>query len=395
MTHKEPIVITAATRTPIGHFLGGLQSITASQLGAHTIQATLNASPIDKNTIDQVIMGCVLTAGQGQAPARQAAHYAELPQHVPCTTINKMCGSGLASILLAHDHLVCQRGNRIIAGGMENMSQAPYLSTTTRQGARLGHTPLLDHMMHDGLEDAYHDRQPMGHFAEQCATRFTLSREAQDQYAIESIERATQATEAGFFSNEITPIEVTHRRATTTITTDEGLQHARPEKMHTLRPAFNPDGTVTAANASNLSDGASSVLMMRESTALEQGIQPLAFVRGISLHAQAPEWFTTAPIGAIEHLLKQLNWTIDTVDCFEINEAFAVVPLVAMQALNIPRDKVNVHGGACVLGHPIGASGTRIVTTLIHALHTRGQHRGIATACIGGGEAIAIALETH
>ena len=395
MANSNTIVICAAMRTPIGHYLGGLQAVPAPQLGGYAIQAAINAGQINPHLIDQVIMGCVLTAGQRQAPARQAAFHAGLSDNIPCTTINKMCGSGLASIMQAHDHLACERNMVVVAGGMENMSQAPYLSPATRQGARLGTTMLLDHLMHDGLEDAYNEHQPMGHFAEMCASEFNLSRETQDTYTIESIQRAQHATDSHLFSNETTPVSIQQRRKTLEIIHDEGLQHVNLEKITSLKPAFRREGTITAANASNLSDGAAAVVMMRESTASDHGHTPLAYIRAITTQAQAPEQFTTAPIGAIQQLLEQLNWTVDSVDCFEINEAFAVVPLAAMQALNIPRDKVNVHGGACVLGHPIGASGTRIVTTLIHALHARKQRRGIATACIGGGEAIAIAIETH
>ncbi|MBV53648.1 MAG: acetyl-CoA C-acyltransferase [Coxiellaceae bacterium] len=395
MADTNTIVICSAMRTAIGHYLGAFQAIPAPQLGAHAIKASINAGKINHHTIDQVIIGCVLTAGQRQAPARQAAYYAGLPNNIPCTTINKMCGSGLASIMQAHDHLACGRGQIIVAGGMENMSQAPYLSPATRQGARLGGTALLDHLMHDGLENAYDEHQPMGYFAEACANEFNISREMQDQFTMESIKRAQQATDTGLFMNEITPVVVQQRRKTIEMIHDEGLHHVDVKKIQSLKPVFQLDGTVTAANASNLSDGAAAVVMMRESTAVQHGYTPLAYIQGISTQAQSPEQFTTAPIGAIQRLLDQLNWTTESIDCFEINEAFSVVPLVVMQALNIPRDKVNVHGGACVLGHPIGASGTRIVTTLIHALHARKQRRGIATACIGGGEAIAIAIETH
>jgi acetyl-CoA C-acetyltransferase len=393
MSNSDAIVITAAKRTPIGHFCGNLQSIPAPRLGAHAIQAVLEQAPIDHQHIHQVSMGCVLPAGLGQAPARQAAHYAGLPQHVPCTTVNKMCGSGMETILQSHDRLRANRGEVMIAGGMENMSQAPYLSVDTRQGARIGNKQLLDHMMHDGLEDAYHEHQPMGNFAELCADKYGITREQQDAYALASIERAIQATQSGAFQHEIAPIDVKHRRETITITEDEGILHAKPEKVPTLRPAFKQDGTVTAANASNISDGAAAIMMMRQSTATALNATPLAKICGISVHAQAPEWFTTAPIGAIQSLLKQLDWDISTVDCFEINEAFAVVPLVAMQELNLPHDKVNVNGGACVLGHPVGASGTRILITLINILQQRNLKRGIAALCIGGGEATAVAIE--
>lgn len=391
---NDPIVITAATRTPIGHFNGQLQHIAAPELGAHAISGLMKSTSIDVDLIDYVDMGCVLTAGLGQAPARQAAHAANLAQHSACVTTNKMCGSGLQAVLHGLRHLQANTNSIVVAGGMENMSQAPYLIPKARQGLRLGHHTLTDHLMFDGLEDAL-QHQPMGHFAELCANTHNITREQQDDYAQSSMERAKQATKQGLFDSEMTPITLTTRKKTTTLSHDEGLDYAKPELISSLKPVFDPAGTVTAANASNISDGAAAVLMMRQSKADALQLPRLATICGMTSHAQAPEWFTTAPIKAMSSLMQQLAWTKESIDCFEINEAFAVVPLVAMQTLQLPHDKVNVHGGACVLGHPIGASGTRILVTLIHALQQRQQKRGLAAICIGGGEALAIAIETH
>ncbi len=385
---KDAIVIVSAKRTPIGNFQGCLQSLSATDLGAKAIQSAVTDSNISSDDIDAVIMGCVLPAGLRQAPARQAALGAGLPTHVGCTTVNKVCGSGMQSIIFAHDSLRSGNADIVVAGGMESMSNAPYLLPKARSGYRLGHQTVLDHLFYDGLEDAY-EHKLMGHFAEQCAKKFNFSREDQDTFALNSVQKARDATTQGFFKDEIISVHVKDQ----IISLDEGPQTARPEKIPQLKPAFSEDGTITAANASSISDGAAALVLMTESQAKELNLSPLARLVAHSTYSQDPAWFTTAPIGAIEKLLQKTSWKLEDIDLFEINEAFAVVTLATMSSLNLDPSKVNIHGGACVLGHPLGASGARIVVTLIHALRTHSLKRGIAALCIGGGEATAVAVE--
>jgi len=389
----NPIVIVATQRTPIGQFQGSLSSLSAPMLASVPIRAILNDSGISPGEVDEVIIGCVLPAGIGQAPARQTALAAGLPSSVPCTTINKMCGSGMKAIMLAHDLLLTGQVNIIVAGGMESMSNAPYLLPKARTGLRMGHAMLYDHMFLDGLEDAYDKGKLMGVFAERCAEKYGFSREMQDTFALSSLQKAKEAMTKGYFQNEISPVTVPSKTGDLTINEDELPTKAIPEKIPTLKPAFKPDGTVTAANSSAISDGAAVHLLMRNEEAKRRKCKPIAKIIAHSSHAQDPAWFTTAPIQAIQKVLANAQWDLQQVDLFEINEAFAVVALAAQQELSIPSEKLNIHGGACVLGHPIGASGARIVTTLIYALKTRGLKRGIAALCIGGGEATAIAIE--
>lgn len=390
---EDPIVIVAAKRTPIGNFDGYFKETPCPALGAAAINACMRQSQLTPEAINEVIMGCVLPAGLGQAPARQAAFAANLMASTPATTINKMCGSGMKAVIQAHDAIVAGSSHVIVAGGMENMSGAPYLLPKARFGYRLGHGELLDHMMLDGLEDAYQKRQSMGCFAEACASKFSLSREDQDAFALQSLLRAQQATADGLFKNEITPFTVKTRKGDITYDVDEGPGSVNAEKIPQLKPAFVKDGTVTAANSSSISDGAAALIVMRQSTASSLGCQPLATIVGHATHAQEPEWFTVAPIAAIETLFKKISWTKDDVDLFEINEAFAVVTMAATHSLKLDPETVNVNGGACVLGHPIGASGARILITLLYALQQRQLKRGVAALCIGGGEATAIAIE--
>lgn len=395
MNH-DPIVIVSAARTPMGGFQGSMSGFTASELGAHAIQqAVLRAGhPTLSEKVDEVIMGCVLPAGQGQAPARQAALTAGLPLSSACTTINKMCGSGMKAIMMAHDSLLAGSTQVAVAGGMESMSNAPYLLPKARGGMRMGHGQVMDHMFLDGLEDAYDKGRLMGTFAEECADQYSFTRQAQDEFAIRSLARAKQATENGGFQWEIAPIEVASRKGTELISTDEQPLKADPAKVPTLKPAFRREGgTVTAANSSSISDGAAAVVMMKQSHAEKLGIRPLARILGHSTHAQKPSLFTTAPVGALQGLFAKTGLTAAQVDLFEINEAFAVVTMAAMVDLNLPADKVNIHGGACALGHPIGASGARIVCTLIGALKKTNGKIGVASLCIGGGEATALAIE--
>jgi acetyl-CoA C-acetyltransferase len=395
MNH-DPIVIVSAARTPMGGFQGSMSGFTASELGAHAIQqAVLRAGhPTLSEKVDEVIMGCVLPAGQGQAPARQAALTAGLPLSSACTTINKMCGSGMKAIMMAHDSLLAGSTQVAVAGGMESMSNAPYLLPKARGGMRMGHGQVMDHMFLDGLEDAYDKGRLMGTFAEECADQYSFTRQAQDEFAIRSLARAKQATENGGFQWEIAPIEVASRKGTELISTDEQPLKADPAKVPTLKPAFRREGgTVTAANSSSISDGAAAVVMMKKSHAEKLGIKPLARILGHSTHAQKPSLFTTAPVGALQGLFAKTGLTAAQVDLFEINEAFAVVTMAAMVDLNLPADKVNIHGGACALGHPIGASGARIVCTLIGALKKTNGKIGVASLCIGGGEATALAIE--
>lgn len=390
---KDPIVIVAAMRTPMGNLLGSLSTLTAPELGSHAIRAAIQQANIQPEQIDEIIMGCVLPAGIGQAPARQTAIAAGIPDSRGATTVNKMCGSGMKALMLAHDAIVAGTNNIMVAGGMESMSNAPYLIAKARSGFRLGHGEIKDHMFIDGLEDAYDKGRLMGYFAEQTATKFDLTREIQDQFAITSLKRAQQATIDGTFNTEITPIKVLNRKIETLVNQDEGPLTAQIEKIPHLRPAFANDGTVTAANSSSISDGAAALILMRRSQAEKLHLPILAQIVAHSSFAQQPAWFTTAPISAIKNVLDKAGWKKDEVDLFEINEAFAVVTLVAMQQLQLAAEKVNIHGGACALGHPIGASGARIIVTLINALKKYQLKRGVASLCIGGGEATAVALE--
>ena len=392
MTH-DPIVIMGAARTPMGGFLGDFKDATASQLGAAAIAAAVSRAGLPAQAVEEIIFGCVLPAGQGQAPARQAALAAGLPLSAGATTVNKMCGSGMKAAMLAHDLVLAGSGAVMVAGGMESMSNAPYLLDRARTGYRMGHGRTLDHMFLDGLEDAYDKGRLMGTFAEDCAGEFGFTREEQDAYALASLSRALEAQKQGAFAWEIAPVSVKSGKAEREISIDEQPPAAKPEKIPTLRPAFREGGTVTAANSSSISDGAAALVLMRRSEAERRGLTPLATILGHATHARAPKDFPTAPVGAIEALLGKLGWSAETPDLYEINEAFAVVAMAAMKSLNLPHEKVNVHGGACALGHPIGASGARILVTLIGALRHRGMKRGLATLCIGGGEATAMAIE--
>src|SRR5438105_12008179 len=390
---SDPIVIVSAARTPMGAFQGELKAFSAPELGAAAIRAAVERAKISPNDVQEVIMGGVLPAGQGQAPARQASLGAGLPLGTGCTTVNKMCGSGMKAAMLAHDILAAGNAEVIVAGGMESMTNAPYLLPKARAGLRMGHGQVIDHMFYDGLEDAYDRGRLMGSFAEDCAQKYAFSREAQDQFAITSLRRAQQANKEGWFAWELTPIAIKAGKEARFVENDEQPFKANLEKIPTLRPAFRKDGTVTAANSSSISDGAAALVMMRRSTAERRGLAPLAVVVGQSTHAQEPGWFTTAPVAAIAKLFDRTGWNANNVDLFEINEAFAVVTMAAMKEHALPHDKVNVHGGACALGHPIGASGARILLTLIGGLRKYGLKRGVASLCIGGGEATAMAIE--
>jgi acetyl-CoA C-acetyltransferase len=389
----DPVVIVSAARTPMGGFLGDLAGLSAAELGNAAIRATLERAGVAFDAIDTVLMGCVLQAGQGQAPARQAALGAGLSQAVQCTTLNKMCGSGMQALMLGHDQLLAGSAEVLVAGGMESMSNAPYLLQRSRGGYRMGHGQVLDHMFLDGLEDAYERGRLMGTFAEDCAQSYGFTREEQDAFALESLRRAQQAMSAGHFADEIVAVEAPAGRERRLIAADEQPPKAKPEKIPTLKPAFRDGGTVTAANSSSISDGAAALLLMRQSEAQKRGLTPLARILAHAGHAQAPSLFTTAPVTAIRRVLERSGWGLDDVDLFEINEAFAVVPMAAMRELGIDHAKLNVHGGACALGHPIGASGARILVTLLAALQQRGLKRGVAAVCIGGGEATAVAIE--
>ncbi|MGB8842565.1 MAG: acetyl-CoA C-acyltransferase [Aliidongia sp.] len=389
----DPIVIAGMARTAMGGFQGDLKDVAAPQLGAVAIKAAVARAGLAGADIDEVIMGCVLPAGLGQAPARQASLGAGLPQSTGCTTINKVCGSGMKAAMLAHDLIAVGTNRIMVAGGMESMSNAPYLLDKARGGYRLGHGRTLDHMFLDGLEDAYDKGRLMGTFAEDCAAHYHFTRDDQDRFALASLDRAKAAIEGGYFVGEIAPVSVKGRGTESVIDTDEQPLKARPDKIATLKPAFREGGTVTAANSSSISDGAAALVLMRRSEANRRGLTPLAIIRGHATHAQAPAWFTTAPVKAIGNLLDKLDWRTSDVDLYEINEAFAVVALAAMRELGLPHDKVNIHGGACALGHPIGASGARLIVTLLAALERNGLKRGIASLCIGGGEATALAVE--
>lgn len=389
------IVIVAARRTPIGAFQGALSPVSAPELAATAGKAVIADAGIDAADISEVIFGCVLPAGIGQAPARQAALAAGIPESVGCTTINKVCGSGMKATMIAHDLITAGSASIVMAGGMESMSNAPYMLPKARSGYRMGHQQVLDHMFFDGLQNPY-DGNMMGHFAEQCVDKYGFSRKEQDDFSIESVMRAIAANDGDAFDNEIVPVTAKTRRSETIVEKDEEPYKCDLEKIPTMRPAFKRDGgTVTAASSSSISDGAAALILMSASDAQSRGIQALATIIGHNGFAQAPEWFTTSPVHAVKGLQEQLGWSNDDVDLFEINEAFACVAMAPMRELGIPHEKLNVNGGACALGHPIGATGARIITTLIHALRNRGLKRGIASLCIGGGEATAIAIETE
>lgn len=389
---RDPVVIAAARRTPIGAFQGSLDAVAAPELSAVACRAALADSGLDGSELSEVLLGCVLPAGLGQAPARQASLGAGIPKAVPCTTVNKVCGSGMKTTMLGHDLIVAGSARVVLTGGMESMSNAPYLMPKARSGYRMGHQEVLDHMFWDGLQNPY-DGNMMGHFAEETARKYGFSREAQDGFAIASVTRARAAAENGAFDNEIAAVTVTSRKGDTVVDSDQGPVVADIEKIPNLRPAFAKDGTVTAASSSSISDGAASLILMRASDAESREITPLATIAGHAGFAHEPEWFTTAPISAINALHEKLGWSADSVDLYEINEAFACVTMAAMHDVGIEHAKVNVNGGACALGHPIGASGARIIVTLVHALRNQGGGKGVASLCIGGGEAVAIGVE--
>ncbi len=393
MTTSDPVVIVGAARTPLGGFQGDLSGLAGPQLGAVAIRSAVERSGVAADQVDEVLMGCVLPAGVGQAPARQASLGAGLPRAAGCTTISKVCGSGMKAAMLAHDLLLAGSNRVMVAGGMESMSNAPYLLDKARGGYRLGHGRVLDHMFLDGLEDAYDRGRLMGTFAEECAESYKFSREAQDGFALASLSRAKKAIAEGWFTAEIAPVTVKGRKGDTVIGVDEQPGKAQPDKIPTLKPAFKGDGTVTAANSSSISDGAAALVLMRRSEAAKRGLTPLATILGHSNFAQAPNLFTTAPVGAITALLGKVGCKAGDIDLWEINEAFAVVTMAAMHDLKLDHERVNVHGGACALGHPIGASGARIVVTLLAALKQYGLKRGVASLCIGGGEATAMMVE--
>ena len=392
-TTPSDIVIAGAARTPMGGFQGDLTAMTAPQLGGAAISAALADCGAEAGVVEEVLMGCVLPAGVEQAPARQAGFAAGLTESVPASTVNKVCGSGMRTVMMAHDMVRAGTAGLVVAGGMESMTNAPYLSPGTRGGARLGHQTLQDHMFLDGLEDAYDRGRLMGSFAEDCASRYQFSRTAQDEYALQSLANARAAQDSGAFDSEITAVTFGTRKGDVTISADEQPAKARPEKIPQLKPAFAKDGTVTAANASSISDGAAALVVTSAAIAADQGLKVRARIRGHASHAHAPQWFTTAPVPAAQRLLARLGWEVGDVDLWEVNEAFAVVPMAFMHELGLPRDRVNVNGGACALGHPIGASGSRIIVTLLHALEARDLKRGVAAICIGGGEGTAIAIE--
>jgi acetyl-CoA C-acetyltransferase len=389
----KEVVIAGASRTPMGGFQGVFDGIEAPVLGGAAIKAAIEGACATPEMIEEVLMGCVLPAGLGQAPARQAGFAAGLGEEVPATTLNKMCGSGMKTAMMAYDQIALGGTDVMVAGGMESMTNAPYLLPKMRGGARIGHQNVQDSMFLDGLEDAYDKGRLMGTFAEDCAEKFQFTREDQDEFALKSLSNALEAEKTGAFDGEITPVTLTTRRGETVVAADEQPAKARPEKIPQLRPAFKKDGTVTAANASSISDGAAALVMASAEAAVEKGLKVRARILGHESHAQAPGWFTTAPVPAVQKLLAKIGWTVSDVDLWEVNEAFAVVPMALMHELGVSRDIVNVNGGACALGHPIGASGTRIIVTLLNALEKRGLKRGVAAICIGGGEGTAIAIE--
>ncbi|MEM9229875.1 MAG: acetyl-CoA C-acyltransferase [Pseudomonadota bacterium] len=390
---SDPIVIAGSARTPIGGFQGNLSQLTAPALGGAAIRAALERATLPPDAVDEVLMGCVLPAGLGQAPARQAGFAAGLGDAIPATTVNKMCGSGMKTVMMAADQLALGNGDIIVAGGMESMTNAPYILPGMRGGARLGHGQAIDHMFLDGLEDAYDKGRLMGTFAEDCAEKYQFTRAAQDDYALKSLAAARSAEAEGRFATEITPITIASRKGDTVVSADEQPQNARPEKIPHLKPAFRQEGTVTAANSSSISDGAAALVITRRSVAEAQGLPVRAEIRGHASHAQAPGWFTTAPIPATQKVLDRLQWSASDVDLWEVNEAFAVVPMAFAFEMALEWDRVNVNGGACALGHPIGASGARILVTLLHAMESQDATRGVAAICIGGGEGTAVALE--
>lgn len=392
-TDSDPVVIVSAARTPLGRFMGALRSLPAHALGAHAIRAAVERAGIRADIVDEAILGCVLPAGQGQAPARQAMRAAGLPDATGATTVNKVCGSGMKAVMLAHDELLAGSANVIVAGGMESMSNAPYLVTGARAGLRMGHGRLVDHMLLDGLEDAYEPGRAMGDFGEAAATKYGFDRAAQDEYAARTLLRAREANESGAFEDEIAAIAVSGKGESLLVTRDEHPFSVAPDKIPRLKPAFRADGTITAASASANADGAAALVLMRRSFALAHGLKPLAVIRAHATHSQEPAWYTTAPIPAIRKVLGRAEWDIGDVDLFEINEAFAVVAMAAARDLGIAGERLNVNGGACALGHPIGATGARLLVTLVHALRRRGQRKGVAALCIGGGEATAVAVE--
>ena len=393
MKDNDPIVIAGMARTPMGGFQGALREVSAPELGSFAIRAALERSGLKAEDIDEVLMGCVLPAGMGQAPARQASLAAGIPNAAGCTTVNKMCGSGMKTTMMAHDALRAETNEFMVAGGMESMTNAPYILQKARSGQRLGHGEMSDHMFLDGLEDVYEKGTLMGVFAERTAKSYGFTREEQDEFAIRSLTRAKTAIEDGSFKEEITPVSFQDLKGKIVIEQDEQPLSANLEKIPRLRPAFEKEGTVTAANSSSISDGAAALVMMTESTAKKKGLTPLARILGHSSFAHSPDWFTTAPIGAIKQLLEKVGWSTHDVDLFEINEAFATVAMATMKDLDLTAEKVNIHGGACALGHPVGASGTRIIVTLISALRKYNKTRGVASLCIGGGEATAMAVE--
>jgi acetyl-CoA C-acetyltransferase len=390
---SDPIVILGAARTPMGGFQGDFSSLAAHDLGGAAIKAAIERAGISPALVDEVLFGNCLMAGQGQAPARQAGFKGGLPASAGAVTLSKMCGSGMEATLLAHDQLIAGSRDVMVSGGMESMTNAPHLLLKGRSGIRIGHDRIYDHMMLDGLEDAYEPGRAMGTFGEQCADKYQFTREAQDAFATASVQRARAAIESGAFQAEITPVTVKGRAGDTVIAIDEGPGKVKLDKMSSLRPAFKKDGTITAASSSSINDGAAALVLTRASTAKTLGATPIARIVGHATFAQAPEWFTTAPVGAVQKLLKKIGWQVGDVDLWEINEAFAVVPMAAMKELGISHDIVNVNGGACALGHPIGASGARIIVTLLYALKARGLKKGVATLCIGGGEGTALAIE--
>ena len=390
---RDPIVIVGAARTPMGGFQGDFAELAAHDLGGAAIRAAVERAGIAPEKVDEVLFGNCLMAGQGQAPARQAGFKGGLPRSTGAVTLSKMCGAGMEATILAHDQLVAGSRDVVVSGGMESMTNAPYLLKKGRGGYRMGHDKIFDHMMLDGLEDAYESGRSMGTFGEDCAAKYQFTREAQDAFAIASVQRAQAATQSGAFAAEIVPVTVSTRKGDVTVSVDEGPAKAKLDKIASLKPAFKKDGTITAASSSSINDGAAALVLMRESTARELGCKPLARIVAHATHAQEPEWFTTAPVGATQKALAKAGWSAADVDLWEVNEAFAVVPMALMKELNIPHDIVNVNGGACALGHPIGASGARILVTLLHALQARGKKRGLATLCIGGGEGTAMAIE--
>ena len=390
---SDPIVIVSAARTPMGSFQSDFASLAAHDLGGAAIKAAVERAGISPELVTEVLFGNCLMAGQGQAPARQAAFKGGLPKSAGAVTLSKMCGSGMRAAMFAHDMLVAGTHDVLVAGGMESMTNAPYLMLKGRSGYRMGHDRIFDHMMLDGLEDAYEPGRSMGTFGEDCAAKYSFTRAEQDHFATTSVQRARAATESGAFAAEITPVTVKDRSGERVVSTDEGPGKVKLDKITSLKPAFKKDGTITAASSSSINDGAAAMVLMRASTATQLGCKPLARIVSHATHAQEPEWFATAPVGATQKALAKAGWKVEDVDLWEVNEAFAVVPMALMKELNVPHDKVNVNGGACALGHPIGASGARIMVTLIHALKARGLKKGLATLCIGGGEGTAVALE--